>query len=736
MADYVKQEWKDAVVDENGNIIEAGTLINKERMEHIEEGILEAHKSVKNLMKELTKTIQEYSVIRIYSQNELCYSDGVIYRSLADENLGNPLTDQGWWMAYGRTVEEDYEQLINYAMAYDNGNECEEVGGVWSADGYSYSGYTVTAGTKNSDNIYTEGASNTFNLLGTSNTIEFSAYKTLYVDCSTSGSSYDNSLQVRITMSKAVESAETMLFANHTTRTIKTYDISSMIGNYYVSVMSGAQSSRSANIYNLFLTKPDDYQTLCAKAGITAPNTIEELIADTEALTAIFNSEAAVKFMVKQCTGDFMVGILNDETVVSILVESPYLNKVIANPHWAKFMMMLPTAQSLLHYTMLYDSGNECEAITGGWVKTYLSNGSGGTATKNADNLYTISSSGSSYNNCGFATANGIDDTDQTFNMIAIYTEYTEAYSCNGTGNLGSVQISGVCVEAGTVTEKTLVRKESTIGGLHLFLSSGKTSRKQYYYNVFLSKADNFTEWASKADITVSDIDTLLADSTAMATLMSNQEAVDYLVGCTGDLMVAICNSEVAMSALVNNIAYDTLFKHPVWYKFMTMIPTSLEAMKNVAKSIPTMISNTEPRGVCSSLRGAYSSASAEYKAFDKEATAYGTLYPYQSGEWVQYEFENLIDIFAVSLTANSDRTMDYRVLIGENEDNLVEVAKYTETSGFPSDIYSDGNDYEVTLVNPIRAKYVRCVFNVWTSLTGNNAALFELNAYGKAVSE
>lgn len=39
MSNYIKQMWKDAIVDELGNVIDPGTLITKERMEHIEEGI-------------------------------------------------------------------------------------------------------------------------------------------------------------------------------------------------------------------------------------------------------------------------------------------------------------------------------------------------------------------------------------------------------------------------------------------------------------------------------------------------------------------------------------------------------------------------------------------------------------------------------------------------------------------------------------------------------------------------
>lgn len=57
MSNYTKQTWKDAVVDDQGKIIEAGTLITKERMEHIEQAIVDKEADITQLNQSLSTEI-------------------------------------------------------------------------------------------------------------------------------------------------------------------------------------------------------------------------------------------------------------------------------------------------------------------------------------------------------------------------------------------------------------------------------------------------------------------------------------------------------------------------------------------------------------------------------------------------------------------------------------------------------------------------------------------------------
>lgn len=89
MAEYVKQVWKDAFVDDTGNVIEAGTLITKERMEHIEDGVSEVNNSLSEVIKRdgsvqmtgVLKTVGGIGTVKQLDMGEkvACYSDGISF---------------------------------------------------------------------------------------------------------------------------------------------------------------------------------------------------------------------------------------------------------------------------------------------------------------------------------------------------------------------------------------------------------------------------------------------------------------------------------------------------------------------------------------------------------------------------------------------------------------------------------------------------------------------------------
>lgn len=95
--------------------------------------------------------------------------------------------------------------------------------------------------------------------------------------------------------------------------------------------------------YAIFLTKADDYNSLCEKAGLDASlySSVSNLVSNSSALEAILNNEEAVCFMTTQCTGDFMVLAVANATFLTFLNESPYKTKVYANEHWNKFLSLI-----------------------------------------------------------------------------------------------------------------------------------------------------------------------------------------------------------------------------------------------------------------------------------------------------------------------------------------------------------------------------------------------------------
>ena len=110
--------------------------------------------------------------------------------------------------------------------------------------------------------------------------------------------------------------------------------------NRKVCVGFGGGTGKYGYMYDVFLVKADDINTLCEKAGVT-PTDLATLIADTTSITAILNSASAVKFMIKNCTGDFMASFIASADCLALLETSPYKTTIQSNDHWAKFLAMV-----------------------------------------------------------------------------------------------------------------------------------------------------------------------------------------------------------------------------------------------------------------------------------------------------------------------------------------------------------------------------------------------------------
>ena len=658
---------------------------------------------------------------------------------------------------------DEYEQIVNYTMLYDAGDECEEVTGGWESNKLVLtSGWT--AGTVTFDNSHVKlskaSGEKKSATITTKNVIDLSPYNSVVFK--TFDGSFGTYCSARIylnTLGDDYCSSGVRLYETNervTSPVISTADISAYKESKMFSLIvtdngSGGSGSATLSLSNMLLTKPDDWQTLCTKAKVTAPSDLSTLIADTTSLSTIFSNEDAVRFMVAQCTGDFMVSVLNDSSALEALKASPYLNIVVANTHWAKFAMMIPNAKSIFGFTMLYDEGDECTDVTGGLEKCGLNRGTA-TLTKNADNMV-LSVSGSGNRTVTILTQNTFDFVNEYvgFGGIATTSKSTTNDNCThnitsttdkttiSTGNL--VNYAGMRVsttDTKTMFYKVLTEEEkyNRYVGFSVDNWGNDYSITLTAYNLFVFKGDDYQSLCSIAGIVApTDIETLVADSTAMATIMSNEEAVKYLMGCTGDLMVSICNSEVAMGALVNNIAYDYAFEHPVWYKFMTMCPVSLAAMDSVAVTVPTMTSDTTPSGVARSSRGTVDTAFRAFDGYNDKpcVSANGAAPP----QWVEYEFDELIELYKISLY--------------QGIDNATGTNYSTVSTGYVS-VSSDGINYETVynfnslavdsynefiLDSKYECKIVRITLTAFNNTYDQKTCrIYEAQFYGKAVVE
>lgn len=106
----------------------------------------------------------------------------------------------------------------------------------------------------------------------------------------------------------------------------------------------------------------------------------------------------------------------------------------------------------------------------------------------------------------------------------------------------------------------------------------------------------NFWLWFGGVTGTYASLSDILADSTALATLMASTDAVDYLVRCT-NWISDICGNQSAMSYIgLNNYCANTLLANADWLEGICN-STYFESVLNV--KVPVMTSNTTPSGEC-----------------------------------------------------------------------------------------------------------------------------------------
>ena len=243
-------------------------------------------------------------------------------------------------------VNSKHNQLVNYTMLYDLGNECEDLTGGWGI-------HTNNAGTltKNTNDIYFNSTGNGI-CIKTKKQLNVAGYNGWLVVvknytygasagqnaiwCTTSTNTYGYPDQDTFIVPATTNSYNNMAdetnrqpvfwYSFYKTSTGSGYIKKCWRGNY-----------QKGNLIAITMTKADDFQTLANIAGITA-SSIDNIL--TNSATLLSNKEA-VEFMIFNCTGDFLAKAIMSENFLTALNSSTYKTKVYANEHWAKFLNML-----------------------------------------------------------------------------------------------------------------------------------------------------------------------------------------------------------------------------------------------------------------------------------------------------------------------------------------------------------------------------------------------------------
>lgn len=262
----------------------------------------------------------------------------------------------------GEGVAASFPQLVNHIMLYDQGNECVEITGGWVRGAYNCGSFT-----KNGNSLYATGVGNSqnYNNIATANMIDCSSYSLTGVSVSITNEYKDNNryycwwhafvaselatsygtINGLPSISKLVDDNSEELIGHVVPWVNKKKMLLAKPSPERLYVQLGYANygfggTYGVYMYNAFAAMPDDISELARIAKLPEPESLEALIADTEALTAVFASKRAVEFMCCQCTGDFMCSAIADDAVFALLQQSPYYTAVQSNEHWNRFIAM------------------------------------------------------------------------------------------------------------------------------------------------------------------------------------------------------------------------------------------------------------------------------------------------------------------------------------------------------------------------------------------------------------
>ena len=223
----------------------------------------------------------------------------------------------------------------------------------------------------------------------------------------------------------------------------------------------------------------------------------------------------------------------------------------------------------------------------------------------------------------------------------------------------------------------------------------------------------------------------LLADSTTLALVIADNNAVDYLVRSTTWASSVTSDSTAMTDIGLNNYASNTLLADSTWCNAICN-STYFESVLNV--KVPTMTSNTTPSGVCGSTSVYYSPRYEPFKAVGTDPD-YGwepkLADSVNSRCW--YQFTSAVKIYLADLrrggtTSAKTTTMD---IIASTDGSTwnTEVPSVVVYSGANS---SFNNPTKQVITNPSTADYwgIRLLSTTEEDLTTRNG--YKMQFYGR----
>ena len=227
-------------------------------------------------------------------------------------------------------------------------------------------------------------------------------------------------------------------------------------------------------------------------------------------------------------------------------------------------------------------------------------------------------------------------------------------------------------------------------------------------------------------------VNQVLADATTLLGLISDNNAVNYMVRSTS-FASSICSNATAMTDIgANNYCANTLLANSTWCTAICN-STYFESVLNV--KVPNMTSNTAPSGVVSAS-SVYQSGSdfPAWKAFNStEAKGY-VPNASDSTPWIQYDFGSSVQVNRVYTKGlgGSATTVIYTAKLKGSRDNFV-----SDTHDIASSITVEYNGYGTAphyfnIPNVSGYRYIRLAFTNTTTGAYTTGQGMKLQFYGR----
>lgn len=246
---------------------------------------------------------------------------------------------------------------------------------------------------------------------------------------------------------------------------------------------------------------------------------------------------------------------------------------------------------------------------------------------------------------------------------------------------------------------------------------------------------DDIQTWLACAGITDKSYTTLaevLADSTTLLALMSDNNAVDYLVRSTTWASGLTADSTAMTDIGANNYCADTLLSDSTW-RAAICDSTYFESVLNV--KVPTMTSNTTPSGVVSGSAGELNNY---YLAFNGDPSNAFSQANLASGMSITYTFPEDVRIYKVgyhstSYSAATNYLKAFTINIGvENNGEYTQIATKTYTK---AEAQSMMNSWGYINCDPSSGNAVKFTITASNYNYQDVVNIGELQAFGRSVS-